>query len=264
MTDLQKTETPAEEPRPSPRWPCRRVSTTEPMGVGGYVHNYLLRVRGGDMGSLPAVGGLVVLVHVLPVRRVGLRLAEQLREHVPRGQRHDLHRHGPGLRPAARRDRPGRRLHRRHLRLGDGAPDGRLRLGLVRARSRPRSSPACSSALLTGVLVAKVRIPSFVVTLSFFLAFQGVCLLILDNGPGQHGQITLQRQGRQRVRQLVHADLDGLAARWRSSSSATPRRSCSRRRPGTAPGPGRRAGTRRRRQDPGSLAVVVGALVVWC
>jgi D-xylose transport system permease protein len=44
----------------------------------------------------------------------------------------------------------------------------------------------------TGVLVAKLRIPSFVVTLSFFLAFQGVCLIILDNGPGQHGQIALR------------------------------------------------------------------------
>ena len=36
--------------------------------------------------------------------------------------------------------------------------------------------------LVLGTLVAKVRIPSFVVTLAAFLAFQGVALLMLKNG----------------------------------------------------------------------------------
>jgi D-xylose transport system permease protein len=45
--------------------------------------------------------------------------------------------------------------------------------------------------LITGLLVAKVRIPSFVVTLAFFLAFQGVTLFILNNGKGPTGSITL-------------------------------------------------------------------------
>ena len=55
------------------------------------------------------------------------------------------------------------------------------------------------AALVTGVfigfvvgwLVAKVRIPSFVVTLSFFLAFQGVMIYILQNGKGQKGDIRI-------------------------------------------------------------------------
>jgi D-xylose transport system permease protein len=42
-----------------------------------------------------------------------------------------------------------------------------------------------------GWLRAKVRIPSFIVTLAFFLAFQGVMLYIVNNGPGQHGNITI-------------------------------------------------------------------------
>ena len=45
--------------------------------------------------------------------------------------------------------------------------------------------------LLIGVLRAKVRIPSFVVTLAFFLAFQGVALYIVNNGAGQHGDVRI-------------------------------------------------------------------------
>jgi D-xylose transport system permease protein len=45
--------------------------------------------------------------------------------------------------------------------------------------------------LLIGFLRAKVRIPSFVVTLAFFLAFQGVALYIANNGAGQTGNITI-------------------------------------------------------------------------
>jgi D-xylose transport system permease protein len=42
-----------------------------------------------------------------------------------------------------------------------------------------------------GLLRAKVRIPSFVVTLAFFLAFQGVALYIANNGPGAHGDVSI-------------------------------------------------------------------------
>jgi D-xylose transport system permease protein len=56
-----------------------------------------------------------------------------------------------------------------------------------------------AAALLTGILIglligllrAKVRIPSFVVTLAFFLAFQGVALYIVDNGKGAHGDVRI-------------------------------------------------------------------------
>jgi D-xylose transport system permease protein len=54
-------------------------------------------------------------------------------------------------------------------------------------------------ALLTGIVIgtligllrAKLRIPSFVVTLAFFLAFQGVVLYILNNGKGQQGNVSV-------------------------------------------------------------------------
>src|SRR3954451_17756106 len=40
------------------------VAPTAPIegGLGDYFHTYVQRVRSGDMGSLPAVAGLVVLV----------------------------------------------------------------------------------------------------------------------------------------------------------------------------------------------------------
>ncbi len=96
--------------------------------------------------------------------------------------------------------------------------------------------------LLIGVIVAKVRIPSFVVTLSFFLAFQGVCLLILNNGPGQHGQITLSDPVVNGFANSLHAALGGLAAR-RDRRRRLRRAEAAR--PGPAPsrGPGRRTGT---------------------
>jgi D-xylose transport system permease protein len=43
----------------------------------------------------------------------------------------------------------------------------------------------------TGWLCAKVRIPSFVVTLALFLAFQGVLLFFVLNGKGAHGNISI-------------------------------------------------------------------------
>ncbi|MBV9820734.1 MAG: ABC transporter permease, partial [Actinobacteria bacterium] len=40
------------------------LASTAPVGngVGDYARNYVSRLRGGDMGSLPAVTGLVVLI----------------------------------------------------------------------------------------------------------------------------------------------------------------------------------------------------------
>ena len=62
MTDVQKTEAPAEESTAIADVAMPPGLTTEPMGVRAYFHNYVLRVRGGDTGSLPAISGLIVLV----------------------------------------------------------------------------------------------------------------------------------------------------------------------------------------------------------
>ena len=59
--------------------------------------------------------------------------------------------------------------------------------------------------LVLGTLVAKVGIPSFVVTLAAFLAFQGVVLLLIKGGTN----ISIQRPGHPGHRQQVPA-----AAGW--------------------------------------------------
>ncbi len=45
--------------------------------------------------------------------------------------------------------------------------------------------------VITGWLCAKVRIPSFVVTLALFLAFQGVTLFVVNNFKGTKGNISI-------------------------------------------------------------------------
>ena len=112
---------------------------------GDYIRDYYRqRVRGGDMGSLPAVAGLVVLVILFSAVQPTFGGAVQLRQHAHRGLRPGAAGDGPDLRAAARRDRPVRRVRRRRLRRGDGAADGRLRLPWPSA-SAPAWSPAWSS-----------------------------------------------------------------------------------------------------------------------
>ena len=79
------------------------------------------RLRGGDVGSLPAVLGLIVLVVFFSVLRPDtFQTSAQLREPHQPGRRGHGPVDGPHLRPAARRDRPVCRLHGRHLRRGHG------------------------------------------------------------------------------------------------------------------------------------------------
>jgi D-xylose transport system permease protein len=165
-------------------------ASTEPMSVGLYARNYLGRVRGGDMGSLPAVGGLVVLVIIFVFAESDFASLNNLA---------NMFREGSGTIFIAM----GLVfvLLLGEIDLAAGYTAGICASVMARLMNGYgwrwyETIPAALVTgllvgLLIGVLVAKVRIPSFVVTLSFFLAFQGVGLLILDNGAGQHGEITL-------------------------------------------------------------------------
>jgi D-xylose transport system permease protein len=154
---------------------------TRSPSLGEYFRNYLDRVRGGDIGSLPAVLGLVVLVIVFSIARP-VFLSE--------GNFANL--------------------------LTQGAPITVIAMGLVFVLllgeidlSAGFASGVCAAVLATvltdygwswpvavlaalatglligtilGTLVARVGIPSFVVTLAAFLAFQGTVLLIIGEG----------------------------------------------------------------------------------
>jgi D-xylose transport system permease protein len=165
-------------------------ASTSPMDLRSYLRNYLLRVRGGEMGSLPAVGGLLVLVLIFVFAEDNFASLNNLA---------NMFREGSGTIFIAM----GLVfvLLLGEIDLAAGYTAGICASVMARLMNGYdqrwyATIPAALATglvvgLLVGVLVAKVRIPSFVVTLAFFLAFQGVGLLILDNGPGQHGQITL-------------------------------------------------------------------------
>jgi D-xylose transport system permease protein len=167
-------------------------AATPPMGgsAGDYFRNYLQRLRGGEMGSLPAITGLVALVilfRVLHPTFGGLfNIANMLTEGA-----------GPifiamGLVFV---------LLLGEIDLSAGFAAGVCAMVMVRLMVGYNAPTVVSigAALLTGVVIglligflrAKVRIPSFVVTLAFFLAFQGVALYIANNGKGQTGNISI-------------------------------------------------------------------------
>jgi D-xylose transport system permease protein len=154
---------------------------TRSPSLGEYFRGYIDRVRGGDIGSLPAVFGLVVLVIVFSLMRPVFFSA---------GNFANL--------------------------LTQGAPITVIAMGLVFVLllgeidlSAGFTSGVCAAVLATllteqgwswplavvvallvglligttmGTMVARVGIPSFVVTLAAFLAFQGTVLLIIGEG----------------------------------------------------------------------------------
>ena len=168
------------------------AASTVPIGnsIGDYARNYARRVRGGDMGSLPAVSGLVLLIILFSILQPTFHSFYNVGNMITEGA-------GPifiamGLVFV---------LLLGEIDLSAGFAAGVCACVMVRLMvgynwSWPFSVGA---ALVTGVVIgtligwlrAKVRIPSFVVTLAFFLAFQGVALYIADNGPGQHGDVRI-------------------------------------------------------------------------
>ncbi|GAA3454364.1 sugar ABC transporter permease [Dactylosporangium matsuzakiense] len=158
-----------------------RTARRPSAGLGPYTRDYLARVRGGNMGALPAVLGLLTLVVAFSVARP---------EFVTAGNLANL--------------------------LHQGAAVTVIAMGLVFVLllgeidlSAGFASGVCASVLavlltnygfpwyfavlgavatgaaiglVIGLLVAKLGIPSFVVTLAAFLAFQGAVLLLMKGG----------------------------------------------------------------------------------
>ena len=168
------------------------VASTGPAGsgVGDYVRTYVSRLRGGEMGSLPAITGLVVLIILFRILRPTFTGLYNIASMITEGS-------GPifiamGLVFV---------LLLGEIDLAAGYAAGVCAAVMVRLMVGYNAPWPVSvgAAMLTGILIgvaigllrAKVRIPSFVVTLAFFLAFQGVALYILNNGAGQKGNVTI-------------------------------------------------------------------------
>ncbi len=155
--------------------------TTQATAIGTNVRGYLERLRGGDMGSLPAVFGLVVLCTVFAVLRPVFLTAINFANLFTQGAAVTVIAMGLVF-----------VLLLGEIDLSAGFASGVCAAVLAILATNEGwpwylTMPAAILSgvvigLILGVLVAKVGIPSFVVTLAAFLAFQGVVLLLVKGG----------------------------------------------------------------------------------
>jgi D-xylose transport system permease protein len=149
--------------------------------LGDYARNYGRRLRGGDLGALPAISGLVVLCAVFGAADDVFLTARNFANLLTQGAAVTVIAMGLVF-----------VLLLGEIDLSAGFASG-VCATIMSVLLVDHGWPwylAVLAALVTGVvigltlgtLVAKVRIPSFVVTLAAFLAFQGVQLLFLGGG----------------------------------------------------------------------------------
>ncbi|SCG34451.1 sugar ABC transporter permease [Micromonospora halophytica] len=149
--------------------------------VGNHIRDYVSRVRGGDIGALPAVLGLVVLCTVFAVMRPSFLTAGNFANLFTQGAAVTLIAMGLVF-----------VLLLGEIDLSAGFASG-VCAAILANVATVLGYPwyvAVLAAIATGVvigttlgvLVAKIGIPSFVVTLAGFLAFQGIVLMLMDDG----------------------------------------------------------------------------------
>jgi D-xylose transport system permease protein len=149
--------------------------------VQGHISDYWGRVRGGDLGSLPAVLGLVVLCIIFAVTTDTFTSNLNIANLFNQGAQGIFIAMGLVF-----------VLLLGEIDLSAGFASG-LAGAVMAVLLTNHGQPAwvaIPAALVTGLvigfflgfLVAKIGIPSFVVTLAAFLGFQGVLLLLLKGG----------------------------------------------------------------------------------
>jgi D-xylose transport system permease protein len=168
------------------------IASTAPVegGIADYLRNYVGRVRSGEMGSLPAVAGLIVLVIVFWALHSNFGSLSNFSDLLKQSSFTIFIAMGLVF-----------VLLLGEIDLAAGTAAGvcaalMARLSVGYGWPWPFAILAAVVAgvvigVLTGTLCAKVRIPSFVVTLALFLAFQGVLLFIILNGAGSHGNVSI-------------------------------------------------------------------------
>jgi D-xylose transport system permease protein len=157
------------------------VTATQSPSIAHSVRAYWERIRGGDMGALPAVLGLVVLCTVFAVARPAFVTSINFANLFTQGANVTLIAMGLVF-----------VLLLGEIDLSAGFASGVCAAVLaVTLTNMGLPWYVCVlAAIVTGVvigtvlgtLVAKVGIPSFVVTLAAFLAFQGLVLVLVNEG----------------------------------------------------------------------------------
>jgi D-xylose transport system permease protein len=151
-------------------------------GLGQASREYLNRVKGGDLGALPAILGIVVLVAVF-----GFLEGESF---LSKGNFANLINQGAAITVLAMGLVFVLLLGEIDLSAGFAAGMGAAILAVTLTNKGWAWPLSLIATLVTGVLiglaiallVARLGIPSFVVTLAFFLALQGGMLLIIGEG----------------------------------------------------------------------------------
>ncbi|MET9272994.1 ABC transporter permease [Kribbella sp. NPDC003557] len=158
----------------------------EPSSLIAYARQYLARVRGGELGSLPALAGLIVITGVFAIVHQGFLSAYNLEALVI--QAAPIIVMAMGLIFV---------LLLGEIDLSAGTTGGLCSaiLAVLILRHGVSWWPALLIGLVAGVgiglgmgwLRARVGIPSFVITLATFLAFQGITLILV----GGQGSVNL-------------------------------------------------------------------------
>ncbi|HEX5202133.1 sugar ABC transporter permease [Paractinoplanes rhizophilus] len=149
--------------------------------VSSHIHDYWGRVRGGDLGSLPAVLGLIILCLIFGVARDTFFSSLNFANLFSQGAQYVFIAMGLVF-----------VLLLGEIDLSAGFASGvcgAIMAILLTNHDWPWYG-AIPAAMVTGIvigfvlgfLVAKFGIPSFVVTLAAFLAFQGILLKLLGGG----------------------------------------------------------------------------------
>ncbi|MEV6859561.1 ABC transporter permease [Streptosporangium subroseum] len=155
--------------------------THESPSIRTNVRGYAERVRGGDMGALPAVFGIVVLCTIFAILRPAF---------LTNGNFANLFTQGAAVTVIAMGLVFVLLLGEIDLSAGFASGVCAAVLAIMLSSQGLPWYVAVGAAILTGVvigttlgsIVAKLGIPSFVVTLAAFLAFQGLVLLLVQGG----------------------------------------------------------------------------------
>ncbi|GGK72596.1 ABC transporter permease [Sphaerisporangium melleum] len=160
--------------------PGRQAAAPAP-SIAGNFRSYIARVRGGDMGALPAILGLIVLCTAFAVLRPVFLSATNFANLFTQGAAITMIAMGLVF-----------VLLLGEIDLSAGYTSGVCAavLAVVMSQQGLPWYVGVGAAVLTGVviglvlgaLVAKLGIPSFVVTLAAFLAFQGLLLVLVQEG----------------------------------------------------------------------------------
>jgi D-xylose transport system permease protein len=166
------------------------AATAPEGGLGDYGRNWVQRVRGGETGSMPAVAGLVILSILFWSLHSSFGSLGNLANLIDQAAATIFIAMGLVF-----------VLLLGEIDLAAGTAGGVCAAVMARLSvgyNWPWPATILSAmvtgvviGLLTGWLCAKIRIPSFVVTLALFLAFQGVVLYVVNNGAGTHGNLTI-------------------------------------------------------------------------